>query len=525
MWHKKIIASVRMWSTTPVSLVWALTFRQHSTVSTTTTTTTSSSWLMDPIVTHPAVAALQLDKRPRAKLKERHKHLFQQDRNGLTPNTTTSNSTNNSTTKNNTSWTTSLTLLNELGTIACETGVVPRKELFETYAAALYMQDRFPNVQRVADLAGGHGLLSWFLLVLDPTRTRSAVVVDRCMPDSAESIAQGMLQRFPELESQWTYVVADLSGVEAHPSTLLASVHACGSLSDYLIQLSIGSGAPLAVAPCCHTVQASKGYKPHVLSGMDAESVSALVHQNKKTNGGGASLADVVDGIRCQTLETAGFRVHEAKLPSLFTEKNRLILAHVDSTNVNGRVARMNSLSAASSQPGGTFFERKAIAIGKPKVPKVRIPLADDPLSIAACRAISGKDQAALRLMQTIPRHYSPSFEVSVFLSPKMSTDNNATGDSTPQEVETRLQTLASQCCGSHPLAAETIRVDCLLQRVGEVHLHPSTGRRVQTYRLEYRAPERTSIERSRIPKEVAKEIHQDFLRLIKASDLGLETR
>jgi hypothetical protein len=471
---------------------------------------------MDPILTHPAVKALQLDKRPRAKLKGRHKHLFQQAQNVSTP--TTTNSTNITTT------TTTLTLLNELGTIACETGVVPRKELFETYAAALYMQDRFPHVQRVADLAGGHGLLSWFLLVLDPTRTRSAVVVDRCMPNSAEIISRRMLERFPDLESQWTYVVADLSGVEAHPSTLLASVHACGSLSDYLIQLSIGSGAPLAVAPCCHTVQATKGYQPHVLSGMDTESVSALVHQNKKTNGGGASLADVVDGIRCRTLETAGFLVQEAKLPSIFTEKNRLILAHVDSTNVNGRVARMNSLSRAPNQPGGTFFERKASAVGKPKVPKVQIPLADDPSSIAACRAIGGKEQAAIRLRQTIPRHYSPSFEVSVFLPPK-NMDNYATGDNTLQEVETCLQKLARKCCCSQPLAAEAIQVDCHVQRVGDMHVHQSTGRRVQTYRLDYRAPEGTSIEKSRIPKEVAKEIHQQFLRLVQTSELGLETR
>ena len=109
----------------------------------------SPASLMTPIVQHPAVQSLAVDVRPRAKLQKKHKHLFESD--------------------------TSLPLFNQLGQICCETGVVPRKEFLETYAAATFIHAKFPHVRRCADLAAGHGLLSWFLLAFDHGRTAIAV--------------------------------------------------------------------------------------------------------------------------------------------------------------------------------------------------------------------------------------------------------------------------------------------------------------------------------------------------------------
>ena len=59
-------------------------------------------------------------------------------------------------------------LFNHFFRTICRTERVARKENFETWAAALYIYDRFfmqPEddipIRRVADVAGGHGLLAW----------------------------------------------------------------------------------------------------------------------------------------------------------------------------------------------------------------------------------------------------------------------------------------------------------------------------------------------------------------------------
>ena len=46
-------------------------------------------------------------------------------------------------------------MLNQLGRLSCRTGVVSRKEFWETIAAAAEIHDNFPNTTRIADVAAG----------------------------------------------------------------------------------------------------------------------------------------------------------------------------------------------------------------------------------------------------------------------------------------------------------------------------------------------------------------------------------
>ena len=90
----------------------------------------------------------------------------------------------------------------------CNAGVVARKEVFETWASALYIYSLFLSsevtninpIRSVVDIAAGHGLLAWALLILDDEYQESnngneshnppltAFFLDVQMPKSAELI-------------------------------------------------------------------------------------------------------------------------------------------------------------------------------------------------------------------------------------------------------------------------------------------------------------------------------------------------
>ena len=355
-----------------------------------TTATYSSPILMDPIVNHPSVKLLELERRPRKKLKPRHKPYFlSRTAAGDSPSRTAPADGNDSdNNKKN-----GMSLFEKLAVACCDSGVVPRKEFFETYASARLIQESFPEtIHRVADLAAGHGLLSWMLLALDEyredgspvmrtpedgMRARTAICVDRRMPPSAIAIARSMRKhlfptgedgsRDPEEEfdesvlydRRWTYVQTDLRNVVVDDaSTLLVSVHACGTLSDFLIDMAISARrAPLALVPCCHTYSIRKGYAPHPrFSGTTASDVGTRIEKlqdeaiavSTGTGSGGSAatkeavrnqktrkkinrkfqiVENVIDDVRLKTLRNAGYgNVRIASLPSKFTERNRLFI-------------------------------------------------------------------------------------------------------------------------------------------------------------------------------------------------------
>ncbi|GFH57810.1 hypothetical protein CTEN210_14286 [Chaetoceros tenuissimus] len=454
--------------------------------------------LVDDIVQHPAIKELSMDRRPRGKLKRRHQSLFQNEY-----------SQENDKQR---------VLFDELAVILCETGVVPRKELFETYSAALHIHEKFRHMRRVADLAAGHGLLSWFLLVLDykecegsniseKLKPRTAICVDRRMPPSAEKIANAMINHYPDLESRWTYVQSDLSSVIPHPSCLISSVHACGTLTDYLIELAIGDfknrhtnsdgRVPLAVVPCCHTIQERKGYRPHDLLGMDISQIVALVDEKKKhlnrDDSPSIAVADVLDNVRLKTLENAGYDVEEVMLPDIFTARNRLMMA--ERKNDTSFRNRDKSLSQPSS-----FFERQPLT---QKV-DLQIPLADDEKSISQCNKISGKEKSNARFVQEIPNHFSHSLVISIWLdNPHLegSFDNSIKMDKASMlEV---LQKIASDGCAQ----IEMHQPKCEVQILGDVYEHPETGRRSQRYKFIYRKPKDLDSSYSPVSRQDAKKI------------------
>ena len=170
--------------------------------------------------------------------------------------------------------------------------------------------------RRVVDVAAGHGLLGWFLLALCAcqAQTRLPVVyaVDERMPASAGKLRDAFGEAFPRLRAQHRYIVGDARDVETTSDTLVAGLHACGGLSDIVIDVALEGSSALALVPCCHSTKN--------LAVAD-EAAAARV-----------GLDEAIDASRARRLAAAGWAVERDTLCSReITPKNGLILARPSS--------------------------------------------------------------------------------------------------------------------------------------------------------------------------------------------------
>jgi hypothetical protein len=194
-------------------------------------------------------------------------------------------------------------LFDRLGRAVCEAGCLPRKELYESWEVARRTR-RLLRGGRVVDLGGGHGLLAHVMLLLDDS-SPSGVVVDPAIPSSAQAVNDALVRSWPRLGERISCQAATLESVELTASDVVVSSHACGDLTDRIIDRAVAAGARLAVLPCCHDVETC-----------DAGPL-----------GGWMDVALAVDAMRAVRLEGHGYRVWTQVIPSSITPKNRLLIA------------------------------------------------------------------------------------------------------------------------------------------------------------------------------------------------------
>jgi hypothetical protein len=198
---------------------------------------------------------------------------------------------------------TSSSLFDNIARAICEAGVLPRKELFESWEVARRTRRRFRG-GRVVDLCCGHGLIAHLMLILDDS-SPCAIAVDRTTPESAARVAASLALRWPRIAGRVTFVQAELSGVAIEPTDLVVSAHACGGLTDRIIQMAASAGARLALLPCCHDIEKS-----------DAGGLAGWMD---------APLA--IDVTRAARLRALGYDIHTARIPESITPQNRLLFA------------------------------------------------------------------------------------------------------------------------------------------------------------------------------------------------------
>ena len=89
------------------------------------------------------------------------------------------------------------------------------------------------------------------MLLLDDS-SPEAVVVDTVQPPSAAVLHQALAAEWPRLQRRVRYAADDIARAALASSDLVVSSHACGALTDAVLDAAIRAKAPVAVLPCCH---------------------------------------------------------------------------------------------------------------------------------------------------------------------------------------------------------------------------------------------------------------------------------
>ncbi len=193
-------------------------------------------------------------------------------------------------------------LFDRIARAVCRAGTLPRKELHEAWEMAKRVRRRYRG-GRIVDLACGHGLLAHIMLILDDS-SKTALAVDNKIPLNAGKLSNALIASWPRLENRIIYKQAPIQEIAILPDDIVVSAHACGPLTDLIIDRAVEQRASVAVLPCCHDLKAS--------------SMGGLEGWMEKT------LA--VDAVRALTLRSKGYEIATQIIPDDITPKNRLLM-------------------------------------------------------------------------------------------------------------------------------------------------------------------------------------------------------
>ena len=194
------------------------------------------------------------------------------------------------------------TLFDRLGRTVCQAGCLPRKELYEAWEVARRTRRLFRG-GRVLDVAGGHGLLAHVMLLLDNS-SPGAIVLDKTLPPSSAKLHEAIVAAWPRLSGRVTFVEKPIDHVDIVDTDVVVSSHACGALTDRILERAADARARVAVLPCCHNLDTG-----------DDGGLTGWID--------GASAIDIVRAVR---LSQNGYRIWTQAIRPEITPKNRLLI-------------------------------------------------------------------------------------------------------------------------------------------------------------------------------------------------------
>ena len=204
-------------------------------------------------------------------------------------------------------------LFDKIARAACRAGCLPRKELYEAWEVARRVRRRFRG-GRVVDMACGHGLLAHILLLLDNS-SAEALAIDTKIPPSAAKLAQSLEEDWPRLQNRVHFLKEDLRSVNLSRDDLVVSAHACGDLTDLILEKTVSVGARIAVLPCCHDLKTA----------------------DQGNLGGWLDGPLAVDVNRAILLKSHGYTIYTQQIPQAITPMNRLLMAEKIANGRQGR--------------------------------------------------------------------------------------------------------------------------------------------------------------------------------------------
>ncbi|RZA14637.1 MAG: methyltransferase [Proteobacteria bacterium] len=350
-------------------------------------------------------------------------------------------------------------LFAELATVLCKTEILPEKELHECWQMAQHVHQTFPDAPHIADLAAGHGLLSWILVLIarvsETAFPRTAVAVDIKRPKAAEILAEAITNHWIELRSAVSYVEGSIESVVASngPNTLFVATHACGSLSDRVLLVAIGSGSSLALMPCCHSLR------------KQTETLSSISQISGVPMQAIASKPESIDLFRKRALRSLGYTVSEASIDAEITAYNHMILGKAPEHSLT----QDSKAEANLSRPLKVWGEIRAFE----KIHRLDV---------------SNREDATL-LASRPPREWVRFFDLSFWVR----------DESERVELEAEMRSLA---------AAHTVDTKVIFQ---DQFLHPTTQRLSTTFRVELKSSAIV------ISKEDALALRQSICEALKA--------